>query len=99
MNGAQNITVTFPYSYKAKVSSSNQGYEPLVQAYGNAGSVDTLYGRAVIFTEDFTLGDSKVVKFFGGRDAWYEPQDAWTSLLGNLTIQRGSLATERLMIK
>jgi len=61
--------------------------------------VDTIYGRAVTFTEDVTLSGSKTVTLLGGRDAWYQPQNAWTTLQGKLMIQGGSLKVERLMIK
>ena len=99
MNGARNVTVTFPYSFMAKVSSSNQGYDSLALAYGNAGPLDTIYGRAVTFTEDFTLSGSKAITLLGGRDAWYLPQNAWTTLQGILAIRGGSLTVERLVIK
>ncbi len=99
MNGVKNVTVTFPYSFMAKVSSSNQGYDSLALAYGNAGPVDTIYGRAVTFTEDFTLSGGKTVTLLGGRDAWYGPSNAWTTLQGILAVRGGSLAVERLVIK
>jgi len=99
MNGTQNITVIFPYSFMAKVNSNGYGCDSLTQAYGNAGTVDTIYSRAVTFTEDFTLGGDKAIMLLGGLDAWYLPQDAWTTLQGKLTIQGGSMTVERLVIK
>ncbi len=99
MNGVQNVTVTFPYSFMARVGSSSQGCESLTQAYGYAGPLDTIYGRACTFTEDVVLSESKEVVLLGGRDAWYQPQDDWTILQGKLTIQRGKLKVERLMIR
>lgn len=99
MASDRNITVTFPYSFMAKVGSTNHGYESLALAYGNAASTDTIYGRAVTFTENITLNNSKVITLMGGRDAWYLPQNAWTTLHGKLTIQAGSLKVERLLIK
>ena len=99
MSSDLNVTVSFPYSFMSKVSSTNQGYDSLTLAYGNAGPVDTIYGRAVTFTEDFTLGGDKAITFLGGRDAWYLPQNAWTTLQGILAIQNGSLTVERLVIQ
>ncbi len=98
MNGAKNVTVTFPYSPMAKVNSTNQGFESLPPAYGNAASVDTIYGRAVTFPENFTLASSKAITLLGGRDAWYQTQNAWTTLQGVLTIQSGALTVEKLII-
>jgi len=99
MDGNKNVTATFPYSSMAKVNSTNQGYESLNLSYVNAGPVDTIYGRAVTFTENFTLSSSKAVTLLGGRDAWFMPLNAWTGLQGILTIQNGSLAVERLAIR
>lgn len=99
MNGIQNVTLTFPYAFMSKVISSNHGFESLNLAYGDASPVDSIYGRAVTFTEDLTLGGNKAITLLGGRDAWYLPLDAWTTLQGKLTIQGGSLSVERLAIK
>jgi hypothetical protein len=99
MSGVQNVTVTFPYSFMTKVSSTNLGYESLASAYSNVGPVDSIYSRDVTFTEDFTLNGAKAITLLGGRNAWYLPLDAWTTLQGILAIQGGSLTVERLAIK
>jgi hypothetical protein len=99
MNSDRDITATFPYSFMARVSSTTQGFESLTAAYGNAGLTDTIYGRAVTFAENLTLGGSKAITLLGGRDAWYAPLNAWTTMQGLLTIQRGSLAVDRLVIR
>ncbi len=98
MNSDRSVTVTFPYSFMARVSSTNQGFESLATAYGNAGAVDTIYCRAVAFAENVTLGNSKAITLLGGRDAWYQPLNAWTVLQG-LTIQGGSLVADHLEIR
>jgi hypothetical protein len=98
MNGAKNVTVTFPYSPMARVDSTNYHCDSLALAYGNAASVDTIFGRAVTFPENFTLISSKAITLLGGRDAWYQPLNAWTTLQGILTVQSGSLTVEKLII-
>jgi len=99
MNGVKNVTVTFPYSPMAKVNSTSYRCDSLALAYGNAATVDIIYGRAVTFPENFTLSGGKAVTLLGGRDPWYQTQDAWTTLQGILAIQGGSLSVERLVIK
>jgi hypothetical protein len=99
MTGDRNVTVTFPYTPKAKVKSTNYRCDSLALAYGNAAALDTIYGRAVTFTENFTLSGSKAVTLLGGRDAWYQPLNAWTTLLGTLAIRGGSLTVENLIIR
>jgi hypothetical protein len=99
MNADQSVTVTFPYSPKAKVDYTGYRCDSLVLAYGNAVSTDTIYGRAVTFQENFTLSSGKAITLLGGRDAWYQPLNSWTTLQGVLAIQRGSLTVERLSIR
>jgi len=43
MDGIRSVTLTFPYSFMARVASSSQGCESLSQAYGYAGPADTIY--------------------------------------------------------
>lgn len=99
MNSAKNITVTFPYSPMAKVNSTSYRCDSLNLAYGNAGLVDTIYGRSVTFPENFTLNGNKAITLLGGRDAWYQPLNSLSTLQGMLTIQRGSLTVEKLAIR
>jgi hypothetical protein len=99
MSSDRNVTITFPYSPMAKVNSSGYRCDSLLEAYGHALSTDTVFGRAVTFTENFTLGGGKAITLLGGRDAWYQPQNAWTTLQGNLLVQSGSLIVERLSIR
>jgi hypothetical protein len=99
MNSDRNVTVTFPYSPMAKVNSTGYRCDSLLQAYGDAASTDTIYGRAVTFPENLNLGSGKAITLMGGRDAWYQPQNAWTTLQGNLSVQSGSLIVERLSIR
>jgi hypothetical protein len=99
MNAAQNVTATFAYSNMARVNSTGNGYDSLTLAYGNTGTTDTIYSRAVNFTENLTLSGNKAVTLLGGRDAWYQPQNAWTTLQGGLTIQNGSLTVDNLVIE
>jgi hypothetical protein len=99
MSSDRNVTVTFPYSPMAKLNSSGYRCDSLLEAYGHALSTDIVFGRAVTFTENFTLGNGKAITLMGGRDAWYQPQNAWTTLQGNLSVQSGSLIVERLSIR
>jgi hypothetical protein len=99
MNSSMNVTVIFPYSPMAKVNSTSYSCDSLALAYGNAAALDTIFGRAVTFAENFTLGGVKAITLLGGRDAWYQPQNAWTTLQGMLTIQSGFLTLENLAIR
>lgn len=99
MTGNRAVTITFPYSSMARVTSTNHGYESLALAFADAGANDTIYGRACIFTEELTLSENKEIALLGGCDAWYQPQNAWTTLAGKLTIRGGLLKVRRLVIR
>lgn len=99
MNGDQPVTATFPYAYMARVNSSGARYDTLGQAYTSASGTDTIFSRDVIFTENLSLGSGKAITLIGGMSTSYVPQNAWTTLQGTLTLQTGSLVTDRLIVK
>jgi hypothetical protein len=98
MNGAKNVTATFPYAHMAKVNSSSRLCDTLAEAVTWAAPTDTILARDVTFGENLTIS-SKAVTLLGGRNAWYQPLNAWTNLQGILSIRGGSLTVERLVIK
>jgi hypothetical protein len=99
MDGAKNVTATFPYAYLARVSSSGISYDTLTEALSNAAATDTILARDVTFTGDLNL-INKIITLTGGLSAWYLPQNAWTTLSnGRLIIQSGQLTVDRLTIK
>ena len=99
MNGDTFVTATFPYSSMAKVNSTGTGYESLALAYAKAGTTDTILAREVTFSEAFVLDDSKTINLSGGLDAYYVPQDAWTTIAGSLTVSKGIMKADRLEIR
>jgi hypothetical protein len=99
MNGDQNVTATFPYVYQAKVNSSGSRYDTLTQAYAGAAATDAILARDVTFTENLNLNGGKAIVMDGGMSTSYTPLTDWTALQGILTIQSGSLAVDRLVIK
>jgi hypothetical protein len=73
--------------------------ESLLSAYGNAGASDTIYNRAVTFTEYLTLASGKAISLSGGREVWYNSQNADTTLNGTLKIRSGLPAVRGLAVK
>lgn len=97
MDGAKDVTATFPYAYMAKLTNGNR-YDTLTEALTNAATIDTILARDVTFTGDLTL-INKIITLTGGLSAWYLPQNAWSILNGKLILQSGSLTVEKLVIK
>jgi hypothetical protein len=98
MNGAKNVTATFPYAYMARVNSSGNRFDTLVEALSGAAATDTILAREVTFSGDLTLA-GKFITLMGGLSAWYLPQNAWTTLNGKLILQSGSLTVDRLVVE
>jgi hypothetical protein len=99
MDGAKNVTATFPYAHMAKLNSNGDRYDTLTDALSNALATDTILARDVTFTGGLTL-IGKNITLSGGLSPWYLPQNAWTTLSGGiLTIQSGQLTVDRIVIK
>jgi hypothetical protein len=96
MDDDQQVTVTFPYAHKAKVSSHL--CDTLAEALTYVSPTDTILARDVTFGENLTIS-GKSLTLLGGRDAWYQPINALTTLQGILTIQGGSLTVDKLTVK
>jgi hypothetical protein len=98
MDGAKDVTATFPYAYMARVNSSGNRYDTLTEALANAAASDTILARDVAFPGDLTI--NKIITLTGGLSAWYLPLNAWTTLSGGrLTIQSGQLTVDKLVIR
>ena len=59
----------------------------------------TCVGTPGVIVRKFTLGGAKAIVMDGGLSTSYAPLNAWTTLQGILTIQKGSLTVDRLIVK
>ena len=98
MDGAKDVTATFPYAHMAKDNSSGLLYDTMAEALLHAAATDTILARDVTFGEDMTIV-GKIITLSGGLSPWYLPQNAWTTLSGKLTVQSGQLTVDRLVVK
>jgi hypothetical protein len=105
MNDKHNVTATFVYvkPFRLIYQSATTDYNSLVDAYGVVSDNDsaTIYGR--IFTDtdsgSFTLSRPVTLAFKGGYNTDFDDNSSgYTTLQGGLTVARGSLTLERLII-
>lgn len=74
-------------------------YATLQDAYNAAVDGDTIKMRAMDLTEDLTFADNIVVSLQGGYNFNYVLNSGMTTLIGCLTISRGTVIIEKLIIK
>jgi hypothetical protein len=74
-------------------------YDSLQAAYDKVVGTATIQSRAVTLKEGLTLGNPVTIVIKGGYDAGYATQTGATTLQGKLTVGKGSLLVERLVIR
>jgi hypothetical protein len=74
-------------------------YRTLQEAYNGAPTGATIKAWDISYVEDLECGQDKGVAIMGGYDTGYGAQVGITTLDGTLTIRRGSLTVERLVVK
>jgi hypothetical protein len=74
-------------------------YVSLQTAYGEAGSGETLRVLAVTLTENIDLNQLRDISISGGYEDGFAGQIGYSTILGTLTMGRGSLTVERVIVK
>ena len=74
-------------------------YQTLLDAYA-ALLVDAIVmSQATSFTDGLTLDKNVHILLHGGYNADYSAQTGMTTLQGKLTVEKGSLVVERVVIR
>jgi hypothetical protein len=68
-------------------------------AYGAAATGKKILVWALDFSETFTFNLNKAVTLEGGYDSNYTSNSGYTLLHGPVTIQRGALTVENLVVR
>jgi YVTN family beta-propeller protein len=74
-------------------------YVSLQTAYGEAGSGETLRVLAVTLTENIDLNQLRDISISGGYEDGFSGQSGYSTISGSLTIGKGTLSVERVVIK
>ena len=90
------VTTTVESLKPAKVVSTF--YDTLTAAYGDSAA-GAILAREYVFVGDLTLDMAKNVIIRGGYNADYTTQTGYTTMQGKLTIGKGSLVVDRVVIK
>jgi hypothetical protein len=96
------VDVTASYHFVKPVRlASNPNYESdnLLSAYSKAAVNDAILLRNYIFSGDLTLDQEKHVTINGGFDLSYRDPITYTTIIGKLTVAKGSLTATRLTVR
>jgi hypothetical protein len=103
LTGDVSVTATFEdLGHSVYIPGGPPGtgyYSTLQEAYNGAPTDATIWAWDISYVENLECGQDKGVKIKGGYDTGYGAQLGMTTLEGTLTIRRGSLTVERLVVK
>jgi len=102
MDDDKSVTATFEKNTAQQVRLNDTYYSTIMGgsgAYQAAVSGNPILIWGTDFSEDFTFNLNKAVTLTGGYDSDYMNNSGYTTLIGPVTIQSGSLAVEKLVIR
>ena len=97
MTANKSVTATFA-SFQPVHIRNGSYYASLQTAYGAAATSGTIQAQAVTLTGNFSANSSKNLTLSGGYDSIYSSNNGYTTISGSLTLAKGSLTVDRLVI-
>jgi hypothetical protein len=98
LNSFKTCTAGFAAKMVIIDGSPTGGYATLQGAYDAAANNDLLMVRAATLPEDVLLDDDKSIRIYGGYNSDFSYPAGVTEIDGSLTIARGALTVEDLVI-
>jgi hypothetical protein len=97
MSTSKSVAAAFVLAPKAKIGTT--GYSLLSDAYLAPGSILEILSLDDVLAGDFTLYQDKAIKLMGGWNAAYLARSGQTVINGKLTIQKGSLRVNGVIVR
>ncbi len=96
----RNVTATFTLAQAVRLLTAPPVYFDSIQAAFSAATGNvTIQGRGAVLTEDLTLSKAYVYTFKGGFDGGFSSQSGVTMIQGKLTVGKGSMVVDRLIVR
>lgn len=95
MTGARDVTATLTLP----IDIAGRIYGQMQDAYDSMASGEVMRMRIYDFVGDLNCNRSATVSIFGGYDRTYSSMTGQSSMRGKLTIQRGSIILDNLVIR
>lgn len=101
MNDDKNIAAEFTLDsiHMVWIDGTTNYYSNLQSAYYEAPENCIIKAWGTEFAEDLTFNSTKVIFFKGGYDMHYISNNSYTVINGMLSIQKGSLTVESIVIR
>jgi hypothetical protein len=100
VNTPVDVTASYHFVKPARLESKpNYESDNLLSAYSDAADNDTILLRNFIFSGGLTLDQEKKVIINGGFDTTFHYSDSNTTIVGKLTVAKGSLTAIRLNVR
>lgn len=98
MTANKSVTALFTSLQPVHIANGNY-YASLQSAYGAVATTGTIQTQAVTLTGDFSNNSSKNITLGGGYNSDYSSNDGYTVMSGNLTLAKGTLTVDKLVIE
>jgi hypothetical protein len=98
MNTNKYATATFTTRQPVHIDGGSD-YSSLQSAYGSALSNSNIQAQAVTLSGSFTTSSTNTITLKGGYNANYSGRSGYTVMAGTLSVAKGALVVDNLVIK
>ena len=98
LSESKSVTATFTSNLATHIATTTNYYSTLQTAYNNAGITGIIEAQEVEITGNLSASSNKALTLKGGYDAIYSERSGYTVMKGALTVGRGSLVVDNLVI-
>jgi hypothetical protein len=98
MDGDKSAAASFTYVEPARIPGG-EDYPHIADAYAALSGSGTVLAREYLFTGSLNLGNPTALILKGGFNPMYTINSAYSTIQGTLTLGRGSLTVDRVILK
>jgi chitinase len=99
MTANKSVTAAFTSLQPVHIANGSKYYASLQSAYTAAATTNTIQAQAVTLTGNFSANSSKNITLGGGYNSNYSSNSDYTIMSGNLTLAKGTLTVDKLVIE
>jgi hypothetical protein len=98
MTASKSVTANFSSLQPVHIAAGSY-YSSIQSAYGAAANNSNIQAQAVTLSGNFTTSSTKAITLQGGYNATYSGNSGYTVMAGTLSVGKGTLIVDRLVIK
>jgi hypothetical protein len=98
LTASKAVTATFSSLQPVHIDGGNF-YSSIQSAYGAASNNGNIEAQAVTLTGSFTASSTNTITLKGGYNAKYSGRSGYTVMAGTLSVAKGTLVVDNLVIK